>query len=252
MKSLLVINFLIKLLAQKNIFKLIKEKYGHTYTALARQLEDQRTKLAKTKCDVKFLSTCKRNNLIPTFANPKLSIKTNQKFKLKIAKSIIEEELRNKHRKLNWLRNETKRKAKELKDGIGFVSFCVTNKKINLAISAKVKKWKGTHDTKLRKLFRNKESRNVTTDNRPNDIVHNFSSYKLDPEEEYILSFSLDHHIPSQENANSIKTEFEAFYHHFDKNTKNNINSNDADTIKSKIRRTCENYIRIPQKNEIR
>ena len=38
------------------------------------------------------------------------------------------------------------------------------------------------------------------------NVIHNFSSYHLTPEEEYALSFSLDQHIPKKVNENKIKT----------------------------------------------
>ena len=38
------------------------------------------------------------------------------------------------------------------------------------------------------------------------NIIHNFSSYHLTPQEEYALSFSLDQHIPTKVNENKIKT----------------------------------------------
>ena len=42
----------------------------------------------------KFIKTCKRENLIPTFANVKLAIKTgNAKLKKKIAHLILETEV---------------------------------------------------------------------------------------------------------------------------------------------------------------
>ena len=43
------------------------------------------------------------------------------------------------------------------------------------------------------------------------NIIHNCFSYRLSPQEEYALSFSLDQHIPTKLNENKIKTEFESF-----------------------------------------
>ena len=108
MDKLLVINFLIKLHARKNIFKYITEKYGQMAVKLARNIEDKRTRLAKMKCDLSFLLTCKRNKLIPTFAKPKLATKTSWNTKIKIAKTIIEDELRFKHKRVNYLKKELK------------------------------------------------------------------------------------------------------------------------------------------------
>ena len=72
-----IIHFLLSIYAQKNIFQYITEKYGQETTTLSRAIEKNRTKLKKIKCDLKFLATCKRNKLIPTFAKPKISIGEN-------------------------------------------------------------------------------------------------------------------------------------------------------------------------------
>ena len=44
------------------------------------------------------------------------------------------------------------------------------------------------------------------------NMIHNFSSYKLSSEE-YALSFSLDQHIPDKCNKNQMQIEFENFYY---------------------------------------
>ena len=74
--------------------------------------------------------------------------------------------------------------------------------------------------------------------------IHNFSQYKLTPEEEHALSFSLDNHIPTKQNDIKIKTKFESFYYQILKHT-NQLDQRRQDELKSKIRRTSENYSRI-------
>ena len=85
------------------------------------------------------------------------------------------------------------------------------------------------------------------------NIIHNFSSYKLTPEEEHALSFSLDDHIPTKQNDIKIKTELESFYCQILKHT-NQLDQRRQDELKSKTRRTYENYSRInvPYKNQKR
>ena len=139
MKKLLVINFLIKLYARKNIFNIIKEKYGQAQLNLARCIERNRTKARKIKCDIKYLTTCKKNKLLPTFAKTKLSVKVNYRIKMKIARTIIEAELNNKHRKLNFIRRELVHKVNQLRNSIGYISFCTFNKVVNKTINGKVK-----------------------------------------------------------------------------------------------------------------
>ena len=101
LKELLIINFLIRLYARRNIFQHITEKYGQNTTKLARSIERKRTKLGRIKSDLTFLTTCKRNKLIPTFAKPKISIKINKSIRWKIASTILDAEIRNKQKKRN-------------------------------------------------------------------------------------------------------------------------------------------------------
>ena len=53
--KLLVILFLIKLYARKNIFNVIHGKYGQNTTKLSRNNEQKRLKMEKIKQDIKFL-----------------------------------------------------------------------------------------------------------------------------------------------------------------------------------------------------
>ena len=53
----------------------------------------------KVQADIKFIKLCKQENLIPTFANIKLSLKhSNNKLKKRIARILMETEIQNKHR----------------------------------------------------------------------------------------------------------------------------------------------------------
>ena len=106
MKQLLVILFLIKLYAQKyrNLFKYIQEKYGQQIVSKIRAIERYRRKITKLKCDIKFILTCKNNNLTPVFAKPKLSINVDRRTRQKITRTILEAELKNKHKKLRNLK----------------------------------------------------------------------------------------------------------------------------------------------------
>ena len=211
-------------------------------------MEQKRIKIRKIKYDIKFLQTCKRNNLSPTFAKPKFSIKMNFKTRKRIAKMIIEAELTNKHKRLKELKKEVTQDLIELKATLGFVTYCSLNKTVNQCIKGKSNQWKNSHDRKLRKLF--KDITPKTNIQRPGNIVHNFSSYQLNAEEQYILSFGLDHHIPMKLNGNTIKTEFEAFYYHLDKQLKH-LSNKEKEELKTNLRKSCENYYKIKNSNKI-
>ena len=72
-------------------------------------------------------------------------------------------------------------------------------------------------------------------------MIHNFSTYTLTKNEEKALMYGLDQHIPLSTDKNTIETEFEYFY----QNILNNISdvpSNKLDSIKTKLRSSCEKY----------
>ena len=66
----------------------------------------------------------------------------------------------------------------------------------------------------------------------------------MTPQEEYALSFSLDQHIPTKVNGNKIKPEFESFFYQVQKYT-SNLDQQIKDELKTKIRRTSENYSKV-------
>ena len=57
----------------------------------------------------------------------------------------------------------------------------------------------------------------------------------------YALSFSLDQHIPTENNTNKIITGFKSLFYPTQKYTKN-LDQQLQDELKTKIRRTCTNY----------
>ena len=140
LKELLIINFLIRLYARRNIFQHITEKYGQNTTKLARSIERKRTKLGRIKSDLTFLTTCKRNKLIPTFAKPKISIKINKSIRWKIASTILDAEIRNKQKKRSRLTKELAKEAIDLKSRTGYITLCALNKTINSTINGKWKR----------------------------------------------------------------------------------------------------------------
>ena len=80
---LLVILFVIKLYAWNNTFKLIEKKHGQDIIMIVRSYESLKTKLMKVRADIKFIKSCKNENLIPTFSKVNLAIKSDSR-KLKL------------------------------------------------------------------------------------------------------------------------------------------------------------------------
>ena len=79
----------------------------------------------------------------------------------------------------------------------------------------KVDNRKIVHLRKLRRNFTRPKVHIIS------NIIHDFSSYHLTPQEKYALSFSSDQHIPTKVNQNKIKTEFESFFYQVQKYTSN-------------------------------
>ena len=98
MFKLLILLFIIKLYARSNVFKLIKKKHGQDVITAVRNYEKVKTKWMKVDQDIKFIKSCKKEHLVPTFAKVNLSIKSGSyKLKCKILKLIMQTELENKH-----------------------------------------------------------------------------------------------------------------------------------------------------------
>ena len=128
----------------------------------------------------------------------------------KIGRQVLEAEIKNKHRKKRALKRQLKENSECLANKIGFICKIVLYQKIKSVITNQKTRWSKTHYGKIERLksdYRkyDKPKRRIV------ENIHNFSSYKLTPEEEHALSFSLNDHIPTKQNYMKIKTEFESF-----------------------------------------
>ena len=63
-------------------------------------------------------------------------------------------------------------------------------------------------------------------------------------EEHTVLSFGLDHHIPTKSKDVAIEVEFEQFFRGLSRNL-THTPDNDLTSLKTKLRSTCENYSKI-------
>ena len=124
MFKLLVLLFVITLYARNNIFKRIKKKYGKYILSDVRSSENLKTKYMKVQADIKFIKLCKQENLIPTFANIKLSLNhSNNKLNKPIARIVMEREIQNKHREKKSFKKQIRQKCTLLKSTLGIVVF---------------------------------------------------------------------------------------------------------------------------------
>ena len=62
------------------------EKHGYETLRPCRSLERLNIRYRKTDCDLKFLLARKKENLLPTFAKPKINVSASKKLKSGIGK----------------------------------------------------------------------------------------------------------------------------------------------------------------------
>ena len=213
-------------------------------------MEKIRTKIAKIKFDIKFIIQCKRDKLIPTFAKPKIAVSINFRTRWRITLAILDAELQNKYRQKKELSAELVKVEDEFFNNIGYICRLKFNSVVNHTINGKRKGWKKVHDKKIDKLIdRSKKGRNTNEEVNTARIIYNYSAYNLSIEEEKALANGLDTHIPGVINSNHVKAEFEMLYEDIVKQT-NHLNNEEKDTLKTKVRRICENYsnIKVPYK----
>ena len=131
--------------------------------------------------------------------------------KVKIARIIIETEIKNKHRKKNSLKTELRTLFETFKDSTNFFLSKVIQYHVRCTLENKKKEWNKIHDKKLLKL-RPKSFSSSERLSLAKSVVHNFSDHLLSNDELKVLSYSLDYHIPSKINKQKVETEFETFY----------------------------------------
>ena len=118
---------------------------------------------------------------------------------------------------------------------------CSLNRNINRRISGKRLEWNRIHEGKLTKLFAavpNIPKQKI----RLSNFVHNFSSYQLSAEEHHILSYGLNHHIPTKLSENEVNGLSKQLKH---------LTSDEKDELKTKIRRSCENYYNVKTSSKV-
>ena len=207
-------------------------------------------KLEKINCDLNFLLQCKKTDVIPKFAKPKLSIFASYKIKKKIARTIIEAELNNKHKEKKKTKRELKELSTKLSGELSFIAHQSLKYRVRRLVATKKKGWKKTHAKKMENLKANlRDSNLVASNDFGKKVVHNFSSYDLSKEEIEALSYGIDHYIPVKTDKKKVEVEFELFY----KNILSGITDLPEDErigIKTGLLNACKRYtgIKVPYK----
>ena len=180
-------------------------------------------------------------NYSPIFTRPKFAIRVSNYLRNKISRQILDREIQNQHVKKKKLTRLSKENTNYINHKIGFICKIVLSSRIKNIVSKEKCRWDKIHNKKLDKLHSERRYISKPKYRIVKNITNNFSSYTLTSEEKYTLSFSLDQHIPAKNNTNNVKTEFESFFYHIQKYTKN-LDQELQYELETKIRRTCENY----------
>ena len=221
---------------------MVTRKYGQDIVKIARKLEDLLTKHQKNGLDIKFIKTCKRENLTPTFATVNLAIKHGtMQLKKKIVGTIIT---------MN-LKKQILETSSQLKMCLSNIIYITVLHQISKAIKSKIEAVSVRRLKKLEKLCLLQN--NVSP--RKNNLVYlihtisNMSSYRITHGEERALSFALGHHIPSKTDPHLIYTEFESYFQSI-KHKITNLPETQISHLKTKLRNACEQYsnINVPNK----
>ena len=154
MIKLLVILFIIKLHARKNILKHIKKKHGQDLIKVVRDFEQKKTKFEKLDADITFIKLSKKKQqLIPTFAKVDASIRNDTyKLKRKIACLVMETELQNKHREKRKLRKNIRSINVLLSTSFSVIVYNALLHQINIAVKSRIKVIKLQQGKKLHNL----------------------------------------------------------------------------------------------------
>ena len=140
MIKFLVTLFIIKLYARDNVFKHIKKKHEHNLIKAVRDFEQKKAKFEKLVADIAFIKLCKKEQLIPSFAKVNLSIRNGtDKVKRKIARLMMETELKNKHREKRKLRKDIRGINGLLSTSLSVIVYNALFHQINITVKSRIK-----------------------------------------------------------------------------------------------------------------
>ena len=191
----LTLLFLIKLRfnRNRNFHDYVKEKYGGTAIRNIRKLEESEKKLAKARLDRDFLLTCKSNNCVPKFLKFKLYRKSlyNSEFYRNAIATLLDTEINFKSKRIKLLSSKTEQLNKCLKSTLSFLTFNRAKVQIQTNLESFCNQVQNTHGRKLNYLGIS-PYKFMT----PNDVIFNFSDYKLTDKEKALLALGLDFKLP--------------------------------------------------------
>ena len=167
----------------KSIADTIRVRYGEATLKTIRKFEKVDFKKRKAALDINFLKTCRDGDVIPRslqFRTANANLKNSSTYK-DCQKLVLQEEIVDKRKKLDELCKTFLRLKKDLHCTLSYFDFLhVTSLFFDPNIKA-IEKMELKQNIKLYKMF----AENIKHD--PKDIIHNYSSHILTPDQENLL-----------------------------------------------------------------
>ena len=105
-----------------------------------RDFEQKKAKFEKLVADIAFIKLCKKEQLIPSFAKVNVSIRNGtDKVKRKIARLMMETELKNKHREKRKLRKDIRGINGLLSTSLSVIVYNALFHQINITVKSRIK-----------------------------------------------------------------------------------------------------------------
>ena len=186
--------FKFKFKRNESTFQYLQRTYDHATIVSYRSLEATTRKLVKANLDLKFLYTCKLNNVTPNFVKFKLyrSSLYNSEFYHDSVIKLIDMEICHKEKLSRKFRSLATHIQAALYSKLSLLDTLFISSQLSKYLSVFSDKISNTHERKLHK-FGVSQPNFKFLDN----AVFNFSSYTLSAKEKFLLSLGLDFCLPT-------------------------------------------------------
>ena len=217
----------------------LRTRYGLDTLKLYRRYEKILLKLEKNKCDLSFLNSCKSYEVIPRFLQFKLYRKnlTNSKLYRSWQFKLLNMEIRQKHRNIKRLQEQSHQLLSNLKLSVLYIDFNCISCKVNSFIDKQIITIKQKQARKLSNLGVNNSLQPLD----PNRVIHNFSDRQLTTREQTLLAYGLNFKLPI------FKLDFFNYFLSFEKihqqlKKEPTVNKNNQASLKAQLHNLAFKY----------
>ncbi len=188
--------FLLRLRFPRNlsVADIIRRRYGDDVLRLQRKLESLGKKLQKVNLDLQFLTNCSDNGLIPHFlnfrlANPRLRGSNGYSA---CQRRLLATEIRLKHAGIRRLTVQLEAFTTQFRCSVSFLDFIHIMGIIGRSTQRSTLQRQEIHARKLSRLLRD----GAASRNDPDQVIFNYSSHALTPEQRRVLARGLNFSVP--------------------------------------------------------